>query len=108
MLILHLKDDSFPFIMKESTNTSALPTSTLHHERKLAHASFPYTTRTSSFLRKALHHEANLAHARITLIINKTSRTCALPATTLHREGNHKHTCIDNNYIESWRKPSMC
>ena len=52
--------------------------------------------------------EGDLVSSRIPLIVNKTSRTCALPATTLHREGNHKHKCIDNNYIESWRKPSMC
>jgi hypothetical protein len=78
------------------------------NEGKLALARFPYNTSTSSFPRKELHHEANLAHVSIHLIVNKTSRTCASPTTTLHCEGNHKHKCISNRYIASWRKVIMC
>ena len=70
----NLMHASFHSIMKKSR--SAMPkTTTLHHERKLTHASFSYTTRTSAFLETTLHREGNLMLASFLSII----RTNTLP-----------------------------
>ena len=34
----------------------------MHHEGKLAHASFPYSTSASSFLKTTFQHLGNLMH----------------------------------------------
>ena len=77
--------------MKENISTCALPTTylvtnestsvlletfTLHHEGKLAHARFPYSTSTSALPKTTLHCEANLTHASIPFIMKESSRTC--------------------------------
>ena len=64
----NLTHASFPSIMKEST--SALEkTTTLHHEGKLAHASFPYSESTTALPKTTLHHEGNLMHASFLFIM---------------------------------------
>ena len=55
--------------MKESTNTSALPTTRLHCEGKLARASFPYRTSTNALPKTTLHSEGNLTHASFPSIV---------------------------------------
>jgi hypothetical protein len=87
--------------MTENKRRSALTTTTLHHEGKLACASFPYNTSTSALPKTTLHREANLAHASIPFIVKEISRTCPFPKTTLHQEGKNKHKFIDNSYISS-------
>ena len=84
---------SFPF----STRTSGFPTTTLHHEINLAHASFPAGTSTSALPKKKLHHDENLAHASFPSIMKESTNTSPFPTTMLHCEGNHK--CISKNNI---------
>jgi hypothetical protein len=50
-------------IMKECSRKSILTKTTLHHEGKLTHASFPYSTSTSVLPMTTLHYEGNIVHA---------------------------------------------
>ena len=62
----------FHSIVKEST--SELPKeTTLHHEGKLACASFPYSRRTSAFPKTTVHREGNLMHVRFPSITGKNA-----------------------------------
>jgi hypothetical protein len=63
--------------MKESTSV-LLETTTLHHEGKIGHASFPYSTSKSAFPKTTLHCEANLTHASIPYIVKESLRTCPM------------------------------
>jgi hypothetical protein len=71
-------------IIKESTHILS-KTTTLHHEGKLGHVIFPYSTSTSALPKTTLHYEENLTHATIQFIF----------------EGKHKNMSISNNHVAS-------
>jgi hypothetical protein len=82
-------------------STNALPkTTTFHHEKKLACASFPYNASTISFPKTTLYHEQNIMNATFTSIMKAKKRISQLPTTMLHPEGWHKCTA-KNNYIST-------
>ena len=70
--------------MKECSRKSVSPTTTLHHEGKLTHASFPYSTSTTALQKTILHNEGNLMHASFP---SERTRTCQLLTTMLYLEG---------------------
>ena len=100
--MLHYEENgmhaSFPFIMKESTNTSALQNIALHHEGRLAHGSFPYNTRTSALPKTILHREGNLTHSFFPYIMKESTRTSQL---SMHHEGNLTHASFPSIVKES-------
>ena len=81
--------------MKECSRKSVSPTTTLHHEGTLTHASFPYSTSTSVLPKTTLHLERNVTYARFPSIMKESTRTSPFQTTMLHRKGKHK--CIAKN-----------
>jgi hypothetical protein len=64
--------------MKESTTTSALPTTTLHHDGELTHASFAYTSSTNALPKTTMHHDENPMHVSFPSITSAKTKHCTM------------------------------
>jgi hypothetical protein len=64
--------------MKERTTTSALPISTLHHEGKITHARFAYTSSTIALPKTTMHHEGNPMYVGFHSITRINAIHCAM------------------------------
>ena len=64
--------------MKESTTTSALPTTYLHHDGELTHARFAYTSGKNALPKTIMHHDGNPMHASFPSITSANTKHCTM------------------------------